>query len=279
MRWQEEEQELAKLKKKITNIIKVSLIFIVAVGAFFGTMYSISAGERGVLLTFGKPDVTPKTEGLHFKIPLAQKIVKMEVKTQKYETDASSSSKDLQIVSTKLAVNYHLNPSSVVTIYQEIGLDYNNRLIQPAVQEVVKASTAQFTAEELITKRSEVKEKIKELLKLRLDQRGILVEEISITNFDFSDEFNKAIEMKVTAEQQALTAKNKLEQVKYEAEQRIAQAEAEAEAIKIQAEAITSQGGKDYVQLKMIEKWDGKLPVYSLGNAMPFIQLPVEVPK
>lgn len=254
-------------KYLICAAVSMTLLMIV-----FGTFYTVSAGERAVLLTFGKPADIAYTEGLHFKIPLIQQVVKMDIKTQKYETGASAASKDLQVVSTNLAVNYHLEQSSTVEIYKTIGVDFNNKIIQPAVQEVVKASTAQFTAEQLITQRDQVKQLIDTNLGERLSSRGIVLETTSITNFDFSEEFNKAIESKVTAEQNALTAKNKLSQVEYEAKQRITQADAEAKAIEIQANAITVQGGEDYVKLQAINKWDGHMPEVT-GGAIPFIDI------
>lgn len=260
----------------IGKIIGLGVLALILLVIIFGSFYTIPAGYRGVVLTFGKPNMVASTEGIHFKAPIAQKVIKMDVKTQKYEADASSASKDLQIVSTKIAVNYHLTPDRVPEIYKDIGISYQDRVIQPTVQEVVKASTAEFTAEELITRRPEVKDNIKQLLKERLDLRGVIIEDISITNFDFSESFNNAIEQKVTAEQNALAAKNKLEQVKYEAQQRITQSSAEAEAIRIQAQAIQAQGGEEYVKLQAISKWDGVLPVYTSG-VIPFIDVTPEV--
>ena len=260
------------IENKVKTTAKVLIIFGICLLLVFSATYSIPAGHRGILLTFGKPTMEAQTEGLHFKIPFVQSVKKMVVQTQKYETGASAASKDLQIVTANIAVNYHLTPDRVPEIYKDIGITYTDRLIQPAVQEVVKASCAEFTAEELITLRPLVKEKIKVLLKDRLDNRGLIIEDISITNFDFSANFNEAIEAKVTAEQKAMEAKNKLEQVKFEAAQRIAQSEAEAEAIRIQANAITSQGGKEYVQLQAISKWDGVMPKFT-GGAIPFIDL------
>lgn len=250
----------------------IAIFFLVFIS---GSFYIIRAGERGVLLTFGDPDMTPKTEGLHFKIPIVQTIVKMDIKTQKYEADLTAASKDLQDVNTKIAINYHLVGESVPKIYKEIGLDYASRVIQPLEQETNKATASQFTAEELITKRNQVREEMLKQLREKLAPKGIVVEEVSIINFKFSESFSKAIEEKVTAEQQALTAKNKLEQIKYEAQQRITTATAEAEAIKIQAQAIQSQGGKDYVQLQAIGKWNGVMPTYVGSGAIPFINIPI----
>lgn len=248
----------------------IGLVLIVSLIVLFGTFYVIDAGERGILLTWGNPDMNPKTEGIHFKIPIAQSIVKMEIKTQKYEADASASSKDLQTVTSKIATNYRLESSSVPTLFKEVGIDYQGRVIQPLEQEVVKAVTARYTAEELITKREEVRQEIKVALHDRLLPRGIIVEEVSIIDFDFSESFNQAIEEKVTAEQNALTAKNKLEQIKYEADQAIISARGKAEAQRIEGEAL--RANPEVIELRAIEKWDGRLPTIT-GGAIPFINL------
>lgn len=258
---------------KVIKLFLFGLIGLVIVIILFGCFYIVGAGERAVVVTLGKAADVSEAPGLHFKFPLIQKAVKFDVKTQKYEADASAASSDLQTVNAKLAINYHVSPESVPSIYKDIGLDYSNRVIQPLEQEIVKATTATFSAEELITKREEVRDEMKTSLTDRLRPRGIIVEEVSIVNFDFSESFNAAIENKVKAEQDALAAKNKLEQIKYEAEQRITQATAEAEAIKIQAQAINAQGGKDYVNLKAIEKWNGILPSVTGGGAVPFINV------
>lgn len=234
----------------------------------------ISAGEKGVVLNWGAVSEKVLDEGLQFRIPVQQKIVILDVKIQKEEIVAGAASKDLQVVNAKIALNYHLDPLFVNLLIKNIGVDYKIRIIDPAIQEAVKAATAKYTAEELITKRPLVKEDIKNLLLSRLAKEFIMVDEISITDFDFSHSFNAAIEAKVTAEQEALQAKNILEKVKFQAEQRIAQATAEAEAIRIQAESISKQGGDNYVQMKAIEKWDGKLPEQMIPNAtVPFVNL------
>ena len=259
-------------KKLIIKGISYIFIGIVILIILFGTIYTIPAGHKGVLLTFNKPSDVAKGEGLHFKIPLIQSVIKMDTRTIKYEADLTAASKDLQDVSTKIAINYHLSPDSVVEVYRGIGIDYASKIIYPLEQESNKASTAQFVAGELITKREEVKSNMETLLREKLAPRGIVVESISIIDFKFSPSFSQAIEAKVTAEQNALAAKNKLEQVKYEAQQRIEQAQGEAEAIKIQAQAIQSQGGKDYVELQRIARWDGKYPMV-VGSSSPIVDL------
>jgi regulator of protease activity HflC (stomatin/prohibitin superfamily) len=260
----------------------------IGLSILFSSFYIVGAGERGILVTLGNPSMTPYSEGLHFKFPLVQSVIILDVKTQKYEGDAAAASKDLQTVQTKLAINYHLIPENVPRLYKEIGLDYSLRIIQPMEQEVVKATTAQFTAEELITRREEVRDGIKQTLKERLVERGIVVKEVSIVNFDFSTSFNEAIEAKVTAEQQALAAKNKLEQVKFEAEQLVAKATAEAEALRLKKQQITPelvqlsqievQSKALDVQREAIAKWNGILPQVT-GGATPFFNLNMEETK
>jgi len=269
---------------KVVKYILWGILGIILLVALFSTFYTIGAGERGIVLTWGDPSMVAMGPGLHVKIPFAQHVVKMVVQTQKYDADASAASKDLQIVHAKVAVNYHIAPETVPTLYRDIGVGYQDKIIQPAVQEVVKASTAQFTAEELITKRAELKTKIDEMLHARLLERGIVMETTNLVNFDFSEEFNKAIEAKVTAQQVALKAENDLNRIKIEKEQTITQAEAAAQSIKLKADAeayslqvIREQLEKNNVliQYKSIEKWNGNLPVYMMGGgAVPFIQIP-----
>lgn len=255
------------------KMIAHALIVIVALLLLFSSFQIVGAGERGVVLTMGQVSDTVKGEGLHFKIPFLQKIKTLDVKTQVENVSATAASKDLQNVTTIVALNYHLEADKVNKLWQSIGRDYKIRIIDPAIQEAVKAVTSKYTAEELITKRPQVKEDARLALSERLSKEFITVDEFSIVNFDFSPSFNAAIEAKVSAEQNALASKNKLEQVKYEAEQRIVTAKGEAEAIRIQAEAITSQGGAEYVNLKAVEKWNGTLPTYMMSGATPFINL------
>jgi regulator of protease activity HflC (stomatin/prohibitin superfamily) len=239
---------------------------------FFASTQIIQAGDRGVVLRLGSVNRV-LDEGFHFTIPFIEKVKTLNVQTQKEQVAANSASKDLQTVSTTVALNYNLNPHEVGLLWQNIGSQYKERLIDPAIQEAVKAATAKFTAEQLVTQRSAVRDEIKNNLTERLKAEYISVSDVSIVNFEFSQAFDQAIEAKVTAEQNALAAKNKLEQIKFEADQRIAQAQGEAEAIRIQAEAIQNQGGAEYVNLKAIEKWSGALPTYMMGDSVPFINI------
>jgi len=231
----------------------------------------IGPGERGVHMRFTA--VTGKVfgEGLYFVIPLIENVQKVNIQIQKEELKADAASKDLQTVHIVVAMNYHIDPTRVAKIFQEVGVQYKSRIIDPAMQEGVKASTAKFTAEELITRREAVREDTKTQLKTRLQEMGIIVDEFNIVNFEFSKVFNDAIEAKVTAEQSALAAKNKLEQIKFEAEQRVAEAKGKAEAITIESNALRSN--PQILEMRALEKWNGTLPQVT-GGAVPFISLP-----
>lgn len=206
----------------------------------------------------------------YFVTPFISNVDEYDIRTQKDEVSTSASSKDLQTVTVNIAVNYSIQPDKLIWLITSVWADYTNRIISPSIQEAIKASTAKFTAEELVTKRESIRADIQSLLIEKISPYGIKVDGINITNFEFSPWFNAAIELKVTAEQNALAQKNKLEQVKYEAQQTIEKAKAEAESIRIQAESVNSQGGSDYIKLQWIEKvgsrWNGQLPTTALGE-------------
>ena len=258
--------------KMIISII--STLIVVLILLTLSPFVKIDAGERGVVLNWGAVSDTILDEGIHWRTPIKQEIIKMDVTTQVEKSGTSAASKDLQIVTTEVAINYELDALRVNSIYQKLRKEYSQRIVAPTIEELIKKTTAKFTAEELVTRREDVKEDLRLNITESLASNNIVVKDIFITDFAFSKQFDEAIEAKVTAEQRALEAKNKLEQVKFEAEQRVAQAQAEAEAIKIQAQAVTQQGGKDYVQLKAIEKWNGNLPEQMIpGGTVPFLNL------
>lgn len=251
--------------KNWKSIIAGIVVLLVASQSFV----VVGAGERGVVFSqiSGVKDGV-FSEGFHLKIPIIESVIPVDVRVQKSQTDASAASKDLQTVTSTIAINYHIDPAQVNTVYQELGIFFKDRVLDPAVQESVKAVTAQFTAEELITRRPEVKEAIKKDLTDRLIAFYIIVDEFNIIDFSFSRGFNEAIEAKQTAEQQALKAKRDLDRIKIEAEQKVTQAKAEADAQRLQRETISPI----LLQLRAIEKWDGKFPQV-IGGAMPFIDV------
>ncbi len=247
------------------KIVGWGIVVLIILMVIFGSFTVIGAGDRGVVIRVGAVSRVLEP-GPHFKLPFVEHVVKVTVQTQKEQVETDAASQDLQTVKAVVAVNYNVSADKVSDLYVTVGSDYKARVIDPAIQEAVKAATAKYTAEQLITQRPKVKEDILLSLKSILSPKDINVSDVSITNFDFSPSFNAAIESKVTAEQQALQAKNKLAQVEYEKQQRIAQAQGEAEAIRIQAQAITQQGGENYVRLKELESWNGsRCTTYCFG--------------
>ncbi|MBR9832332.1 prohibitin family protein [bacterium] len=234
----------------------------------------VDAGQRGVVLNFGAVQDIVLDEGIHFRIPIMQEIKTVDVRIQKVVTDAASSSSDLQDVDMSVALNYNIIPDKANVVVQTINSDYKSTIIDPAIQEVMKAVSARYTAEELITKRPAVSSEMREALKLRLLESNITVTGFSIINFSFSQTFTDAIEAKQTAEQNALKAKRDLDRIKVEAEQTIAAATAEAEALRLQKMNISPdliELRKIEAELKAIDKWNGVLPGVTGSGAIPFI--------
>jgi regulator of protease activity HflC (stomatin/prohibitin superfamily) len=251
-------------------IFRNILILVVLVIPLFSGFGTVGAGERGVRLRFSAVTGDILDEGLYFQIPFVDRVVTMSVQIEKNEASADAASKDLQSVSTTVAVNYHLDPARVDSVYQEFRNQYQSRIIDPSIQEAVKSAIALYTAEELITKRTDVREAIKAKVQEKIEPNGIILDELNIVNFSFSKSFNVAIEKKVTAEQEAFAAQNKLEQVKFEAQQQIEEAKGKAEAIRIEAEALKKSPA--VLQLRALEKWDGVLPKVT-GESVPFINV------
>jgi len=230
-----------RLGGKAASIIGV---FLIVISIIAGSFTTIPAGHRGVVIRFSAVTGTILGEGLQTKLPFLDSVVKMSVQTEKYETGAASASRDLQDVSTTIALNWRLDPSMAAEVYRTLGLEFINRIAAPAVQETIKQVTARYIAEDLILKRETVKNEIQENLSSRLLQRGIITETVSITEFKFSPTFVAAIEAKVAAEQAVWEAKNKLDRVKVEAEQRKAEAIGEADARIAKAE-----GEAEYIRV------------------------------
>jgi len=265
----------------------IGIIVLITIGVIISSSVQIvEAGNRGVLLHWSAVDTTspPLEEGLHFVVPFQDSVVNMEVRTLKFVKETSSASRDLQTVSTEVTVNYRPLPNLVNTLYKEVGLEYESRVIQPAVEEVVKQVTARYNAEELITKRPLVKADIEQEITSRLGVYNISTDVISITDFQFSPLFAQAIESKVEAEQKALKAENDLRRIEVEARQleaqakgtaaaNIAEADGEAEAIRIISEAL--EKNPYYLEWLKTQEWDGKLPLVVGEGGTPFIQIPV----
>jgi regulator of protease activity HflC (stomatin/prohibitin superfamily) len=268
------------------KLVLGAIIVLIIIGVVASSSVKIvDAGNRGILTHWNAVDLTsaPLDEGIHFVIPFQDDIVQMEVRTLKYDTSTRSASQDLQTVQTTVTVNYHPDTEKVHYLYKEIGLSYENRVIQPAIDETVKQVSANYNAEELITKRPLVKADIENAIRDRLNQFYIETEVISITDFEFSPLFAKAIESKVEAEQKAQKAENDLIRIEVEARQleaqavgtaaaNIAEAQGEAEAISIINNALSNN--PFYLEWLKTQAWDGKLPLVVGEGGTPFISIP-----
>ncbi len=283
------------LNGSTANIGLYALLLIVLAVAWlvFQSAVSVNTGHIGVKTRFGKVTSDSLPAGLYFRIPFVEDINQVEVREQKMEMHTGASSADLQTIQSSIAANFRPDPTKAHLLFEEVGREYEQRILYPAVEETVKAVTAKYTAEELITRRTQVRDEMETMLKVRVQGNHILITKFNIVNFEFSKSFNNAIEEKQTAEQEALRATNILRRMKVEADQKIETARGAAESVKLaaqaQAEAITLMAkaeaaaqkllaevvNRDVIRLRAIEKWDGKLPKLT-GETVPFITVDPE---
>jgi prohibitin 2 len=252
------------IRNVIWGVIGI-VVFIILLNVIFGSWFSVKAGHRGVLMTMGKVEPQSFGEGFHLKYPFVQNVVVMSVQTQKHQIEASAVANNLQDVITILALNYHIQKDNAWQVYQDIGEGYTETVIDPTIQEAVKSVTAQFTAQDMIQKRPEVAQKIEEILVERLNPRGIIVEQVNIINFKFSDQYSKAIEDKATAKEIKLRAETDLETARLVRDQQIAKAQGEAEAMRIKSDALRQNS--QLIQMTMAERWNGALPTIMMGSS------------
>lgn len=279
--------------KKVKAIITVAAVCLVAGILVGGSMTTVPVGSTGVVLSLGRVTGQTFSEGLHFKAPFVMDVVDMSNKVQKLDVEAYATSKDLQAITSGISINYHLAAERSATMYQNVGKDYADTLLQPAVQEAIKSVMAQYSAEQLITSRSAVSVAISDELTTKVSNYGIVVDEFNIVNFSFSDEFDAAIEAKQVAEQNKIKAQTEKEQRVIEAEANASEktiaaqaeadaiklrAEAEAEATKIKAQAeaeanakLNASLSKNVLNHEAISKWNGEYPqVVSDGSNILF---------
>lgn len=246
-------------KRKGTKVFPIMLVGLSCLLLIIpGCITTIATGEVGIKTTWGKITNTNMKEGIQFKYPW-QDVVKMNVKVQKYENTKTmeTSTKDMQVVkSVIVSVNYQLDDNKVTEIYRKVGADYDIIVLEPAIQESIKSTISQYNAEELVTKRGEVSDKILETISNKVEGYGLKVIAVSLKDFDFSDEYNQSIERKTIAEQNALTAEQELKTSEANAKKKIIEAQAEADANNIKNSTITDE----ILTQEFIEKWDGKLP-------------------
>jgi prohibitin 2 len=266
------------------KILAGIVTFIIIILIMSESVVIVEAGHRGVVLYVGAVENRVLGEGIHFIVPFAEQVIPLEVRTLKFQADASAASNDLQEVATVIALNYHIDPNEANVVYQQLGADYADRIIAPTIQESVKASVAKFNAEQLITNRSIVKGVIDQAISKTLSARDITAETIFITDFKFSPSFASQVESKVVAFQKYLTEQNNLKAIQVVANQTVVQAQAQAranvaraggesQAIRIITEQLRQS--PQYLQWQAINRWNGQMP-YALGGsgAVPFFQLP-----
>lgn len=273
---------------RVGRIITTSVVGLAAVVSLFASFSTVPVGSTGVVVTLGQTQSMTLGEGFHIKAPYITHIVSMDNRIQKQEVSAAATSKDLQAVSTTIDVNFHLSPGNSNSMYQTIGQNYSEILLAPAIQESVKNVMAQYSAEQLITQRSTVSVSIREELENRMTEYGVIIDEFNITNFQFSAEFDAAIEAKQVAEQNKLKAQTEKEQKIIEAEAAarerevaaeaeanatLAKANAEAEAIRVKAEAEAEANQKlnqsltsGILDYQAIQRWNGEYPTVMGGE-------------
>ncbi len=250
---------------RVGRITIASIIALFVIITLFSSFKTIKSGEVGLKVRFGKIVDSSLKEGLNLKIPYLEKIVKVNIKVQKAELDTESSSKDLQTIKTKLAVNYRVDSDNAVNLYKTVGNSYEETILIPAIQESIKSAMSQYTAEQTITKRNEVSDKCLEEIQEKVKKYGIVVEDFNIIDLDFSDAYNQAIEEKQVAEQKVLTAQQELEKTKIEKEKKIVEAQGTKEANEILNSTLTNEN----LAKQFIDKWNGSLPtVVSEGDVM-----------
>ena len=265
--------------RRIRLIAGIAVLAVAAIILVASCCVVVPAGHSGVVMTLGKVSDQVLAEGFHFKVPFVQQVEMISNKIQKKEVAANAVSKDLQTVNSNVAVNFRVSNASSASVFQNIGRGYEDVVLLPAVQESMKSVSAKYTAEELITKREAVSEETKDTLESKVQEYGIIIEKFNIVNFDFTDEFNAAIEAKQVAEQNLLKTKTEQEQAlviaKTEAEKKVLTAQAEADAIKVKAQAqaeanrqLSASLNATLVEYQKVQKWDGKLPTATGGSAI-----------
>ena len=265
-------KSLRRMVLKAILVLATLFLLITILSSF----QSVPTGFVGIKTRFGKVSDDVIQEGLNVKVPYIEKIVLMDCRTQKSEVDCSTASKDLQEISLNVAINFNVNKTTAHKLYREVGINYESIIINPAILESVKSVTAQFTAEELITKRAEVSNNMESTLKEKIESRGFNVVDFNITDLDFSVAYNQAIEKKQVAEQEAKQAEYELQKSKIENERKIAEAEANAKVMEVQDSTTTERALKLKeleIQKAAIEKWNGALPSTMAGDTVPFINL------
>lgn len=257
--------------KKIMKWVGAGIGSLLVLIALISAFYSISPGYRGVLITLGKVSQHSYINGVGFKWPFVSSMIKMDVRTRKMTDKTSTYTSDIQTADLEYTFTYDLNPENIHILYEKVGLDYEAKAILPSLNDVLKDVIGKWQAQELVANRDKARVDVVAGLQERLDRRFFQNITFQFINIDYSDKFEGAIEDKVIAEQKAQEAVNNTKRIKEEAEQKLISAKAEAEAMEIKSEALSKNKG--LTEYEAVQKWDGKLPQYMLGNSTPFVNL------
>lgn len=263
-----------KMEKDLSGKLGLLAVLVVAAIAAFSTFFIVPPGEVAIKTRLGSI-VDSYSEGIHFKMPFIESTTRFSIQIQRADIKTQAFSKDLQTMNSHLVVNHRIQKETVVSIFRNLGPNYVENVVDPAVQEVFKAIAARYSAEKIISERNQLVEEINTEVKERLSKKEIIVTDISVTDLDFTDQFLKAVEDKQVAEQQAKMSEKLVEKAKRDAEQQIAKSRGEAEALRMQREQVTPaliELRKVDAQLKAIDKWNGVLPGY-VGGGVPFISM------
>ena len=255
----------------VGQIALLALLALVVVITVFSSFYTIKSTERGVLSTFGKISPGVIDDGLHVKIPFIQTVKKVNVQQKKFDGKENSYTRDVQTSEVQYTINYDLVRENVNNLIKNVGDDYHNRIVVPFIRSAMKEAFGNFAATEIVENRDAVRREIESTLRRTLDSNYFLNIQFQLVDIDFDDDFENAIKEKQVAEQQALKAKNVTIQIEEQAKQTKIRAEADAEAIRIKAKALESN--PKLVEYEAVQKWDGKMPQYMMGNSLPLINL------
>lgn len=266
-----EDRENGISVKNIMKWVGIGLGAIFFIVMLISGFYSIDPGHRGVLVTLGKVEQKSYVNGVGFKWPFISSMVEMDVRTKKMSEKTSSYTSDVQTAEMEYTFTYDLNPENVHILYETVGQDYEAKKIVPVLNDVLKDVIGKWQAQDLVSNRDKARMDVVAGLQSRLDKRFFQNISFQFINVDYSDNFEKAIENKVIAEQRAQEAVNNTKRIKEEADQKVITAKAEAEAMQIKSEALAKNKG--LTEYEAVLKWDGKLPQYMLGNSVPMINL------
>lgn len=258
-------------KSPIGRYITYGVLAVFAVLICCLSFYTIRSTERGVLSTFGKVSDNVIEDGLHVKVPFFQTIKRVNVQQKKFDGKEDSYTRDVQTSEVEYTINYDLVRENVSKLMKNVGDDYHNRIVVPFIRSAMKESFGNFAATEIVENRDVVRREIEHQLRRTLDSTYFMNIQFQLVNIDFDDDFEKAIKDKQVAEQNALKAKNVTVQVEEQAKQTKIKAEADAEAMRIKANALESN--PKLVNYEAVQKWNGVMPQYMLGNSIPFIDL------